>query len=159
MRILTVGLVALCALCVPSRALADVTVFLGASTSPSTRQVRGAAAGGGLLIIGFEFEYADTTADPAAAAPALKMGTASVMLQTPAAVMRVQPYFLTGAGIYQEDLGAHSDQGLAVGTGGGAKITLFGPIRLRLDYRVFKLGSGALISPTHRFYAGLNLKF
>jgi opacity protein-like surface antigen len=157
MRILTLGLAALLALCLPSRALADVTVFLGASTSPSTRQVRGAAAGAGLLIIGFEFEYADTTGDPAAAAPALKTGMASVLLQTPAAVMRVQPYFLTGAGIYQEDLGAHSDQGFAVGT--GAKITLFGPIRLRLDYRVFKLGSGALISPTHRFYAGLNLKF
>ena len=34
-----------------------------------------------------------------------------------------------------------------------------GPIRLRVDYRVFKLGSGALYSPAHRFYAGLNLKF
>jgi len=27
-----------------------------------------------------------------------------------------------------------------------------------VDYRVFKLGSGALNSPAHRIYAGLNLK-
>jgi hypothetical protein len=39
------------------------------------------------------------------------------------------------------------------------KVTLAGPIRLRVDYRVFKLGSGALYTPAHRIYAGLNLKF
>ena len=38
------------------------------------------------------------------------------------------------------------------------KVKLAGPIRLRVDYRVFKLGSGALYSPAHRIYAGLNLK-
>jgi len=30
---------------------------------------------------------------------------------------------------------------------------------LRVDYRVFKLGSGALYSPAHRVYVGLNLTF
>ena len=49
--------------------------------------------------------------------------------------------------------------GIGFNTGGGVKVSLAGPIRLRVDYRVFKLGSGALHSPTHRFYAGLNLKF
>jgi hypothetical protein len=34
-----------------------------------------------------------------------------------------------------------------------------GPVRLRVDYRVFKLAGGALHSPAHRIYAGLNLKF
>jgi hypothetical protein len=32
-------------------------------------------------------------------------------------------------------------------------------VRLRLDYRVFKLWDGALDSPVHRVYVGLNLKF
>ena len=41
----------------------------------------------------------------------------------------------------------------------GVKVSLAGPFRLRVDYRIFKLGSGALNSPTHRVYAGLNLKF
>ena len=61
-------------------------------------------------------------------------------------------------GIYQEQLGARSDTGVGLNTGGGVKVSLVGPIRLRVDYRVFKLGSGALNSPAHRFYAGLNLK-
>jgi hypothetical protein len=70
-----------------------------------------------------------------------------------------QPYFTTGAGIYRETLGAHQDTGLGVNTGGGVKVSLIGPLRLRVDYRVFKLGSDALYSPAHRIYAGLNLKF
>ena len=44
-------------------------------------------------------------------------------------------------------------------TGGGVKITLAGPLRLPLAYRAFKLGNGALSSPAHRVYAGLNLRF
>jgi hypothetical protein len=63
-----------------------------------------------------------------------------------------------GAGFYSETLGAHNDMGLAYNTGGGVKISLAGPLRLRVDYRVFTLG-GALYSPAHRIYAGLNLKF
>jgi hypothetical protein len=39
------------------------------------------------------------------------------------------------------------------------KIALVGPLRLRVDYRVFNLGSGALNSPAHRIYTGLNLSF
>ena len=101
----------------PSLALADVTAFIGANTSPANRQVKGAAFGAGLLIIAFEFEYADTTEDPAAAAPSLKTGMGSVLLQTPVAFMGVQPYFATGGGIYQEDLGTRSDTGFAVGHG------------------------------------------
>ena len=65
----------------------------------------------------------------------------------------------TGVGVYHETLGEHSDTNITINTGGGAKINLAGPLRLRVDYRVFKLGSGALYSPAHRIYAGLNLKF
>jgi opacity protein-like surface antigen len=142
---------------VPARA--DITAFIGANTTPTNRQVRGAALGAGLLVVGFEFEYAVTSDDLPVAAPSLKTGMANVLLQTPVAVMRLQPYFTTGVGIYQEELLAHSDTGVGFNTGGGVKISLVGPLRLRVDYRVFKLGSGALDSPAHRFYAGLNLKF
>jgi hypothetical protein len=38
-------------------------------------------------------------------------------------------------------------------------MSLIGPVRLRVDYRLFNLGSGALNSPAHRVYAGLNVKF
>jgi hypothetical protein len=140
-------------------AWADVTGFLGANMTPSARQVRGGALGFGILIIGGELEYGFTPDDPAASAPSLKTGSGNVLLQTPVAIFGFQPYFTTGGGFYQEELGAHSDTGFAFNTGGGVKISLAGPLRVRVDYRVFKLGSGALNSPTHRLYAGLNLKF
>ena len=152
---LAVTLLALAA----SPASADVTAFLGANTTPANRQVRGAALGFGLLIVGFEIEYAFTPDDPAANAPSLKTGTGNLLLQTPVALFGFQPYFTTGGGFYSEQLGSHSDVGLGLNTGGGVKVSLAGPIRLRVDYRLFRLGSGALNPTTHRVYAGLNLKF
>ena len=140
-------------------ARADVTAFIGANTSPANRQVRGFAAGLSLLVVvGFEFEYSDTTDDPTAKAPSLKIGSGNLLLQTPSAIFGVQPYFTTGGGFYSETFGARNDSGFAPNTGGGVKISLAGPVRIRVDYRVFKLGSGALHSPAHRIYAGLNLK-
>ena len=138
---------------------ADATVFVGANLTPTNRAVRGGALGAGLLIIGFEGEYAFTPDDPEAAAPSLVTGSGNVLLQTPFAVLGLQPYVTTGAGLYREKLGTHQDTSLALNTGGGVKVSLVGPLRLRVDYRVFKLGSGALSSPAHRIYLGLNLKF
>jgi hypothetical protein len=143
----------------PAAASADATAFIGANTSPANRLARGFAVGTGLLIIGFEFEYADTTDDLAAAAPSLKTGTGNMLLQTPVAFAGFQPYFEIGGGVYHEELGAISNTGFVGNTGGGVKITLVGPIRLRVDYRVMTLKNGALVSPAHRIYAGLNVKF
>jgi len=140
-------------------AFADLTGFVGANMTPSSRFVRGVSAGAGLLLVGLEFEYANTLDDTKALAPGLTTGMGNVLLQTPFAILGVQPYATTGAGLYRERLGAVQHTGLGLNTGGGVKISLVGPIRLRVDYRVFKLGSGALHSPAHRIYAGLNLKF
>jgi hypothetical protein len=158
-RITPICVALLLVLITAAAARADVTAFLGANTTPANRQVRGAAAGFGLLVVGVELEYAYTPDDPAAGAPSLKTGTGNLVLQTPVAIFGFQPYFTTGGGFYQEELGVRSDSGFALNTGGGVKISLAGPLRLRVDYRVFKLGSTALNSPAHRIYAGLNLKF
>jgi len=143
----------------PAVASADATVFVGANTSPANRVAKGFAIGAGLLILGFEFEYADTTDDPAALAPSLKTGTGNMLLQTPVAFAGMQPYFEIGGGVYHEELGTVSNTGFVGNTGAGVKISLVGPIRLRVDYRVFTLKNGALTSPAHRIYAGLNVKF
>jgi hypothetical protein len=141
-------------------ASADATAFIGANTSPANRQTTGFSFGLALLgVLGFEFEYASTTDDPSAAAPSLKTTSGNVLLQTPTAIFGLQPYFTTGGGFYSETLGTRNDTGFAPNTGGGVKISLVGPVRVRVDYRVFGLGSGALVSPAHRFYAGVNLKF
>lgn len=140
-------------------ARADITGFIGANTTPANRQAKGFAVGAGLLIVGFEFEYATTSDDPTVGAPSLSTGMGNVLLQTPGAFFGFQPYVTAGAGLYRETLDTRQDTSLGVNTGGGVKITLIGPLRLRVDYRVFKLGSGALYSPAQRIYAGLNLKF
>ena len=144
----------------PAPAYADATLFLGANTSPANRLAKGVAIGAGLLIVAFEFEYTDTTDNVTARAPALKTGMGNLLLQTPVAFAGIQPYVTVGGGVYHEELGTAVDNtGFGSNAGGGLKISLVGPIRLRVDYRVFKLGSGALYTPAHRIYAGLNLKF
>jgi hypothetical protein len=140
-------------------AAADITGFIGANTTPANRRTQGFAVGAGLLLLGFEFEYANTPDDPESASPMLRSGAGNVLLQTPFSILGIQPYVTTGAGVYRETLGGHVQTGFALNTGAGVKITLIGPVRLRVDYRAFKLGSDALYSPAHRIYAGLNLKF
>jgi len=155
-------------LVVPRSAFADATLFLGANTSPANRTAKGLAIGVGLLFVGFEFEYSDTTDDLPSRSPSLKTGMGNIILQTPGAFFGIQPYFTAGGGVYHEDLTATGtvtsttlidNTGFGMNTGGGVKINLIGPIRLRVDYRVFSLKQNANTSPAHRIYAGINLKF
>ena len=140
-------------------AFADITGFIGANTTPKNRHAQGFAVGAGVLLFGFEFEYASNPDEPEVQAPSLRTGSGNLLIQTPFAIYGFQPYFTTGVGIYRETLGRRQDTGVAFNTGGGVKISLIGPIRLRLDYRILKLGDEALESPVQRIYAGLNLKF
>ena len=143
----------------PAQAFADATLFLGVNTSPANRTTTGFAIGAGLLIVGFEFEFANTTDDTIAKAPALKTGMGNVLLQTPFAVAGIQPYVTVGAGGYHEELGTTiNNTGFATNAGGGLKISLVGPVRLRVDYRLLT-PVGASTTPAHRVYAGVNLKF
>ena len=140
-------------------AAADLTGFIGTATSPSNRPVRGVAFGIGLLIVGFEFEYADVSEDVPTAAPALRTGMGNVLLQTPVPILGVQPYFTTGGGVYRERLGSGTETNIGMNNGGGVKIRVAGPLRVRLDYRVFTLRGSPRASPVHRLYAGANLAF
>jgi len=140
-------------------ASADATLFIGNTSTPSGRQVKGFAAGVGLLIVGFEFEYANTSEDTEEAAPRLRTGMGNVLVQTPFAIAGVQPYFTTGGGAYRETLGTRQETQFGVNTGGGVKIALLGPLRARLDYRVFRLKGDPVYDTVHRVYAGVNLKF
>jgi opacity protein-like surface antigen len=153
------GLAVLLTLLGSTQAFADLTGFIGTNTTPENRRATGFAVGGGFLVVGFEFEYASSPEAVADQAPSLNTGMGNVLLQTPFAIVGFQPYFTTGGGIYHESLGTHSQTGFGLNTGGGVKISLAGPVRLRLDYRILNLGDEALQSPAHRFYVGLNLKF
>jgi hypothetical protein len=140
-------------------AFADATVFIGSTTTPANRAAKGVAIGVGLVIVGFEFEYASTSEVLDEAAPSLRTGMGNVLLQTPIPVAGMQFYVTTGAGFYRERLDTRQETHVGMNTGGGAKISLLGPLKARLDYRVFKLRGDPLHSVVHRIYAGANLSF
>jgi len=50
-------------LCFAAPARADLTGFIGATTTPTSRTATGFGVGTGLLIVGFEFEYSSTAED------------------------------------------------------------------------------------------------
>ena len=151
-----------------SSAYADLTAFLGRTTTPSGRAPKGIAVGTGLLIVGFEFEYAKTSEDldvaPGAEnlAPELSTYMFNGLLQTPVPIAGIQFYGRAGGGLYREKLStqpAANETNLGTNVGGGAKISIAGPLRIRLDYRVFSLRGTPRQTTAQRFYAGLNLKF
>ena len=146
-------------LAAPRPAAADITAFLGVNPTPESRTTTGISAGVGLLIVGFEFEYARTREDLEEAAPALRTYMFNGLLQTPFAVGGFQPYATLGGGVYRESLNDDSETNVGMNVGGGVKMSLAGPLRLRLDYRVFTLHGDARYAHPQRFYAGLNLKF
>jgi len=153
----------------PLPAFADLTAFLGRVNAPENRSASGFAIGTGLLIVGFEFEYGSVQerlrtddVDVIEDAPSLKTYMFNGLLQTPVPIARMQFYGTIGGGVYNEKLSIDpGNDGTNFGTnlGGGAKITLVGPLRVRLDYRVFSLRGTPRHSTLQRVYAGVNLKF
>jgi hypothetical protein len=143
----------------PSTASADITAFLGANSTPSARTVKGFGVGMGLVIVGFEFEYAHTNEDLPEGAPGLWTYMFNGLIQTPVPIGGMQFYGTAGGGAFHETLSDRSDTNFGANIGGGIKVSLAGPLRLRFDYRVFTLQGSPLYTKPQRFYAGINLKF
>jgi hypothetical protein len=140
-------------------ASADITAFIGLTPTPENHALRGFAFGFGLLVIGFEFEYASAVENELEGLPSLRTGSGNVLLQTPVEIMGTQFYATTGGGVYRERLTTRQETHFGTNVGGGAKIRLVGPLRLRLDYRLFRLQGEPLHKTYQRFYAGANLAF
>jgi hypothetical protein len=143
----------------PRAASADLTAFIGLSPTGDTRSARGFGVGFGLLIIGFEFEYANVIEDEDNLSPGLRTGSGNVLVQTPIEVSGIQLYGTAGGGVFRERLIDQQETHFATNFGGGAKIRLAGPLRLRLDYRLFRLRGSPIHDTYQRIYAGANLTF
>ncbi len=143
----------------PAHAFADATAFIGVNPTPSNRTAKGFAVGITVLVVGVEFEYSDTAEDLPAGAPSLRTGSGNVLVQTPIAISGLQFYGTTGIGLYRERLGVDQETSFAANIGGGVKVSLLGPVKLRVDYRLFTLKGSPLHSKPQRIYAGLNLAF
>jgi len=154
-------------------AFADATLFIGtagvnSSSTASGQTAKGFALGAGVLVVGVEFEFASTAQDVDNFGPSLRTGVGNVYVQTPVPIAGLQFYATTGGGLYREkgnDSRAVEVQktGFASNAGGGVKISLLGPLKARIDYRVFKLlGDKPLLnwkSTVQRVYAGINVGF
>ena len=154
-RILVALAILLCA-SVPARA--DLTVFAGLQGSPVIRPTTGISLGFGVLLVGWEVEIARVTEELEDRAPSISAGTGSVYVQNPVPIGGVQLYAIAGAGLYRERLGALEQTDVHLALGGGAKIELVAPLKLRLDYRYFRLRD-AIKPDAQRLYAGLTLGF
>jgi hypothetical protein len=139
----------------PSPAHADATAFWGYSPTPSNRSATGFAVGVNIIVVGFEFEYSHVAEDSAAAATGIGSGMINALIQTPT---HTQLYVTAGGGFYHETLNSNGHTGFGSNVGGGIKLPLAGPLRLRIDYRVFNLHGSAAKNPK-RLYAGINLSF
>jgi opacity protein-like surface antigen len=173
-RLLPCALLVLLAVASPARA--DLTAFIGGQSNPSTRMTRGVSGGSGFLIVAFEGEYAQASGDDVClgrvelaespCAPSVRTIMFNGLVQTPKGIVpKVQLYATVGGGYYRIRFEALDVQDTGFGTnlGGGVKIDLVGPLRLRLDYRVFKLtdqfDARGISATSQRFYAGANLAF
>ena len=153
----TIGALALLLVsALPTTAAADATAFLGFSPKPATRSAAGFALGLSLVIVGFEFEYSSTSENPEELAPGLRTGMINGLIQTPT---RTQFYLTAGGGFYREALEETAETHFGTNIGGGMKLPLVGPLRLRIDYRVFNLRGGPIYKTPQRIYAGANLTF
>jgi hypothetical protein len=156
-RLVSIAIASLVAIAAtPALAHADFTTFLGVSTTPATRSAKGFAVGVGLVIIGFEFEYANVVEKATESAPSLRTGMINGLVQTPT---KTQLYLTAGGGFFRERLGTASETSFGTNIGGGIKLSLAGPIRLRVDYRVFSLRGQPLYTNPQRVYGGLNIAF
>ena len=146
-------------LLVPGIAAADITAFLGATPSPVNRGLTGAAVGIGLVVVGAEAEVTRWPTAPASGTAGLTTWSANGLLQTPGGLSPVQLYATVGAGLYSETIDRTSRLSTALNTGGGLKVKVAGPIRLRLDYRMFRLQGTPQTAVLHRVYGGASLAF
>ena len=160
LAILTGFLVCLATVFQPATTSADVTLFTGVNNTTANRPTSGFAIGMLFMkLVGFELEYASALEDPALGSPLLRTGMANVVAETPNAVKGFKFYGTTGVGIYREKMVSSRFNQLGVNVGGGLKMTLAGPFRVRVDYRFFNLRGSPLKSDPKRLYVGLNAAF
>ena len=152
--ILTLTLVILAASAAPARA--DITAFIGLTPTPARHTLKGFSVGAGLIIVGWEFEFAHVGENTDEGLTGLKTYAGNFMVQTPT---QTQLYLTTGVEGYRENLGAAQETYFGTNVGGGVKMKLAGPLRLRADYRIFKLQGTPIHDVYQRFYVGANLKF
>lgn len=152
---------------VPSGArAADAAVLLGLMTLNGPRPAIGVAIGHAPSVAGFEIEYL-ATLGRGSADQSVAGGIFGNLIVQPVMIGNLQPFAIVGLGIWGETFADGAGTGVsgAKDIGGGIKVRLADPLKLRLDYRLFLVGSAPdasrLPSTTRpqRISAGLHVVF
>ena len=129
-------------------ASADGTLLFGLQTTSSPHPTVGVAWGHWPGTVGFELEYAGSLGKATATTPSAGTITANALVRTPWRIHGCRVYALGGFGMYGESGGGRgSGEVGATDLGAGTAIPLGGPLKLRLDYRVYMLGRAPDASP------------
>jgi hypothetical protein len=149
-------------------ARADATVFFGGLASGGFQSVAGISVGmfprDGGSWLGFDLESTETRGK---GGRDIETYGGNFLVQWPVVARRLQYYAALGFGIYTETTDDGRGSGLVAtkNGGGGLKITLVGPLKIRLDYRLFFLGDagdsalGDINPHPQRFTAGVVVAF
>ena len=164
----------------PRSAHADLTAFIGAAfsgtpqdtivaTTSHTSLTRGLSVGVGLIIVGFEFEWARTQGEDSGegscqapgfrdsahprSRPSWATSCADAAGTGPGAALRHRRCRRL-PGTIRRSGREHHERGHEFWRRG--QISCSGPLRVRVDYRIFKLSGDAVYATPQRFYVGAN---
>lgn len=149
----------------PASARADVTMLVGLTAVEGLRPSLAWSFGYRPSAVGVEVEYLSTTPGDYTAG-----GIFGSVIVVPVTIARAEVFVIGGVGVWGEGFDGGKRTGVltAANVGGGILLGLAGPLRLRIDYRLFRLGEvskeeiGA-INPSRKYpqriAAGLSLRF
>lgn len=146
-------------------------VYVGTLMSGGPRTVVGFSVGSfprsAGSVLGLELDYVRTTGDRVPGRSYISIFGGSLLVQSNVIARRLQIYGAGGGGLYGEAYidGPGSGEVGCLNIGGGVKITAAGPLKIRVDYRLFFLGDSPDSSLEHihrhpqRVVAGVGLAF
>ena len=128
----------------------NATIFTGFVPTPAVRPTMGFAFGGGIAPTGFELELARTGSRLSKGAPALQTFMVSFFGSFPIPVKRLRVYGIGGIGLWNEQFeDGHGAGEFGKNLGIGALYEIAGPLKARLDYRVFFFNSSQDATPVY----------
>jgi hypothetical protein len=142
---------------------ADATVLVGLATPSAPHPTIAVSWGVARRMVGFEIEYASATRTTGTTPSVGTIGV-NLLVQLPEAVNGIRWYATGGLGIHAQSWNGGGTYGSSRSIGGGAKVPLAGPLKVRLDYRFFFFSAEEHERPplyfhSHRISGGLTLEF
>ena len=160
-RVMALTLFAAPAVAQPPDAPVSITAFGGMAMAFGTHPATGVAVAmkphpGPVSL---EFEYVRSQPNPVASGSGIATLAGNILVQPTRQRAGLQYYGTFGVGFYSVLRDYQGSTDSARNIGGGAKVTLAGPWKLRMDYRAFLLARTGGNHLAHRIYVGMAAGF